>query len=48
VRELPVRLPVPLERRGGPWREAIFFLMAFAAMFGGAFIGLDLLADLLR
>lgn len=45
MRELPVRLPpARLERRGGPWREAFFFLVAFGAMFGGALLGLDLLA----
>lgn len=42
--QLPVRLPpVRLERRGGPLREAFFFLVAFAAMFGGALLALDLL-----
>lgn len=46
MRDLPVRLPpsVRLERRGGPWREAIFFLIAFGAMFGGALLGFDTLA----
>ena len=44
MRELPVRLPpARLERRGGPLREAFFFLVAFTAMFGGALLGLDLL-----
>ena len=44
MRELPVRLPpATLERRGGPLRELFFFLVAFAAMFGGAMLGLDLL-----
>lgn len=44
MRELPVRLPPPrLERRGGPLRELLFFLIAFAAMFGGALLALDLL-----
>ena len=45
MRDLPVKLAAPkLKRRGGPWREAVFFLMAFLAMFGGAFLALDLLA----
>ena len=46
MRDLPVRLPpsVRLERRGGPWREAVFFLIAFAAMFGGAMLAFDMLA----
>ena len=44
MRELPVKLPpMTLERRGGPLREIFFFLVAFAAMFGGAMLGLDLL-----
>ncbi len=44
MRELPVRLPpVTLERRGGPLRELVFFLVAFAAMFGGAMLALDVL-----
>lgn len=44
MRELPVRLPpVTLERRGGPARELFFFLVAFAAMFGGAMLALDVL-----
>jgi hypothetical protein len=30
-----------LERRGSPLREIFFFLVAFAAMFGGALLGLD-------
>ncbi len=42
--ELPVRLPpARLERRGGPLREIVFFLIAFAAMFGGALLGLEAL-----
>ncbi|WP_374514675.1 hypothetical protein [Brevundimonas sp.] len=44
MRELPVRLPpATLERRGGPVREVFFFLIAFAAMFGGAMLALDVL-----
>ena len=44
MRELPVKLPpMRLERRGGPLREIFFFLVAFAAMFGGAMLGLELL-----
>ena len=44
MRELPVRLPpVTLERRGHPLRDLVFFLVAFAAMFSGALLGLDLL-----
>ncbi len=47
MRDLPVRLPTPtLERRGGPWREAIFFLIAFGAMFGAAMLGFDWLATI--
>ena len=42
--KLPVELPpMTLERRGGPLRETFFFLVAFAAMFGGAMLGIDLL-----
>ena len=45
MRDLPVKLEAPkLKRRGGPWREATFFLIAFLAMFGGAILALDLLA----
>ena len=45
MRELPVRLPLPpTPRRGGPWRETVFFLIAFVAVFGGVLLGLDLLA----
>lgn len=48
MRHLPVRFAVPkLKRRGGPWREAAFFLIAFLAMFGGAMLALDLLARLI-
>jgi hypothetical protein len=44
VRELPVQMPpMRLERRGGPLREIVWFLIAFAAMFGAAILGLDLL-----
>lgn len=40
---LPVELPpMTLERRGSARRE-IFFLVAFAAMFGGSMLALDLL-----
>ena len=42
MRDLPVRMPpMRLERRGSPLREIFFFLVAFAAMFGGALLGLD-------
>ena len=42
--KLPVELPpMTLERRGGPLREIVFFVVAFGAMFGGAMLGLDLL-----
>ena len=41
---LPVELPpMTLERRGSARREIIYFLVAFAAMFGGAMLGLNLL-----
>jgi hypothetical protein len=44
MRELPVQLPpLKLERRGGVVREVVFFLIAFTAMFGGAFLALDLI-----
>jgi len=44
MRDLPVQLaPMSLQRRGGPVREIVFFLVAFGAMFGGALLGLDLL-----
>ena len=43
MRELPVRMPpMRLERRGGPLREIFYFLVAFAAMFGAALLGLNL------
>lgn len=42
--ELPVGLPpMRLERRGGPWREAFYFLVAFGAMFGGALLAMNAL-----
>lgn len=42
---LPVELPpMTLERRGGARREIFYFLVAFAAMFGGAMLGIDLLS----
>ncbi|GAA0870445.1 hypothetical protein GCM10009116_22810 [Brevundimonas basaltis] len=41
---LPVELPpMTLERRGSARREIFWFLVAFAAMFGGAMLGLNLL-----
>ena len=41
---LPVELPpMTLERRGSARREIFYFLVAFAAMFGGAMLGLNLL-----
>lgn len=41
---LPVELPpMTLERRGSARREIFYFLVAFAAMFGGAMLGLDAL-----
>ncbi|WP_332656378.1 hypothetical protein [Brevundimonas sp.] len=44
MRSLPVQMPpMTLERRGGPVREIFWFVIAFAAMFGGAMLGLDLL-----
>jgi hypothetical protein len=44
MRDLPVLLPpMTLERRGSPWRDAFYGLVAFAAMFGAAMLGLDLL-----
>jgi hypothetical protein len=44
MRSLPVQMPpMTLERRGGPVREIFWFVIAFAAMFGGALLGLDLL-----
>ncbi len=42
--KLPVELPpMTLERRGSARREIFYFLVAFAAMFGGAMLGLNLL-----
>ncbi|WP_298745765.1 hypothetical protein [uncultured Brevundimonas sp.] len=42
---LPVELPpMTLERRGSARREIFWFLVAFAAMFGGAMLGIDLLS----
>ena len=44
MRSLPVQMPpMTLERRGGPVREIFWFVIAFAAMFGGAMLGIDLL-----
>ncbi len=44
VRELPVQMPpMRIQRRGGTLREIFWFLVAFAAMFGAALLGLDLL-----
>ena len=44
MRELPVRLPpMTLQRRGSVLREIVFFLVAFLAMFGGAYLALDLI-----
>ena len=44
MRQLPVQLPpVRLERRGSPLREVFYFVVAFAAMFGAALLGIDLL-----
>ena len=44
MRSLPVQLsPMTLERRGSARREVFYFLVAFAAMFGGAMLGIDLL-----
>ncbi len=41
---LPVELPpMTLERRGSARREIFYFLVAFAAMFGAAMLGIDLL-----
>ena len=41
---LPVELPpMTLERRGSARREIFYFLVAFAAIFGGAMLGLGLL-----
>lgn len=44
MRSLPVQLPpMTLERRGSPRREAFYFIVAFAAMFGAAMLAIDLL-----
>ena len=44
MRSLPVQMPpMTLERRGSARRELFYFLVAFAAMFGGAMLGIDLL-----
>ncbi|HST90612.1 MAG TPA: hypothetical protein VLJ13_00265 [Brevundimonas sp.] len=44
MRQLPVQLPpVRLERRGSPLRDGFYFVVAFAAMFGAALLGIDLL-----
>ena len=49
MRDLGVQLPpLKLERRGGPVREVVFFLIAFVTMFGGAFIALDLILSALH
>ncbi|HYC99152.1 hypothetical protein [Brevundimonas sp.] len=41
---LPVQMPpMTLERRGSARREIFYFVVAFAAMFGAALLGLDLL-----
>jgi hypothetical protein len=41
---LPVELPpMTLHRRGSARREIFYFLVAFAAMFGAAMLGIDLL-----
>jgi hypothetical protein len=41
---LPVELPpMTLQRRGSARREIFYFLVAFAAMFGAAMLGIDLL-----
>ena len=44
MRSLPAQLPpMTLERRGRARREIFYFLVAFAAMFGGAMLAIDLL-----
>ncbi|WP_372706369.1 hypothetical protein [Brevundimonas sp.] len=44
MRDLPVQMPPMRElRRGVPVRDVFFFCVAFAAMFGSAMLGLDLL-----
>lgn len=41
---LPIELPpMTLERRGSARRDIFYFLVAFAAMFGAAMLGIDLL-----
>lgn len=48
MRDLPVKLPAPTyERRGGPWREAFFFITAFVAVFVIAIVAFDSLAGLI-
>ena len=49
MRELPVRLsPMTLQRRGSITREIVFFLVAFCAMFGGAYLALDMILQAVR
>lgn len=44
MRDLPVQLPpMRLQRRGSLRRDVFYGLVAFAAMFGAAMLGLDLL-----
>ncbi|NJC40426.1 hypothetical protein GGQ87_000684 [Brevundimonas alba] len=44
MRSLPVQMPpMILERRGSARREIFYFVVAFAAMFGAAMLGLNLL-----
>lgn len=44
MRDLPAQLaPMREVRRGVPARDVFYFCVAFAAMFGGAMLGLDLL-----
>ena len=44
MRELPVQMPPMREPvRRTPVRDAFFFCVAFAAMFGSSLLGLDLL-----
>jgi len=48
MRDLPVKLPAPTyERRGGPWREAFFFIAAFVAVFVAAILAFDSLAGVI-
>lgn len=43
MRGLPVQLPpMRLHRRGSVRREIFYFLVAFAAMFGGSLLALNL------